>query len=259
MIFFATTSESEWNFGKLISNAEGTAINENSVVDRTFKTDDIFWKVEMRLVGNTLHWKHDYESDSKYKSIDISEPDTLEYVGFGLLRDSSRFYSIGYITELEGGAKLSQLNPTATTIPIKDPGTDGYLVNGSDVYALVTEMSLPWLVRIQGADSATFNALEHGYSSDLGGVYFGGKIVAGAKPDEFSFLPTNQLVFGKTSQTLYFKGKPLTGLNVKNVQFLRDSTVVTDGNVYYYLKGNCHFTDFELGTEAELETYKGVC
>jgi hypothetical protein len=209
------------------------------------------------LIDNELHWKSSGEKVDKV--IKIDDPASLRYVGYGLFQDSKKAYSIGYITQHHDGEKSVSLDGNQLLTALGTVSSSSYLINGTRVFALVSEMSLPWLELVERADAKTFEALNSNYAKDNNSVYYFADKLSNADPANFSIKTLGFFRFGVSGEKIYWKGHLLEGLNGSKLSAELGGSVLTDGSTYYYQTGGCHLVNFSKGTAEELLKYKPPC
>lgn len=203
---------------------------------------------EITLQGNYLIWNGGI--------VRVDDPGSLQHLGLGIFKDSRRFYSNGQVVGID------KLDHTKEIQIIRnETGAAEYLRNGDAVYALVSEMSLPVLVRVESADAATFTILKHGYAKDTEHVFYQEKSLPGANPLNFSSraVTGDYPVIGFSGVNAYWRAVLLSGIDPTSIQVEKGGTIIRDADSAWFSSGNCHFGSYREGSIEEIPTYIPPC
>ena len=207
------------------------------------------------LQGNYLIWRNGL--------LRIADPSTLEYIGLGIFRDSQELYSMGSISKhYETGFDVADLNPAESISLLYSPdGAAEYLLNGNKVYALVSEMSLPWLELVEGADAASFKLLTNGYAKDKNNIFFDDKKLEGASVADFTTKEVldDRLTLGFSEEKVYWRNLLLEGIEPSSLRTESGGTIIRDDDTVWFSSGNCHFGNYRKGSIEEIPNYTPPC
>lgn len=207
------------------------------------------------LQGNYLIWRNGL--------LRIADPSTLEYIGLGIFRDSQKLYSMGFISKhYETGFDVADLNPAENISFLNtSDGAAEYLLNGNRVYALVSEMSLPWLELVEGADAASFKLLTNGYAKDKNSIFFDDRKLEGANVVDFTTkeVVEDRLTLGFSGDKVYWRNLFLEGIDPSSLRAESGGTIIRDDDTVWFSSGNCHFGNYRKGSIEEIPNYTPPC
>jgi hypothetical protein len=210
---------------------------------------------EVVLQGNYLIWRNGL--------LRIADPSTLEYIGLGIFRDSQKLYSMGSISKhYETGFDVADLNPAESiSLLYSLDGAAEYLLNGNKVYALVSEMSLPWLELVEGADAASFKLLTNGYAKDKNSIFFDDKKLEGASVADFMTKEVldDRLTLGFSGDKVYWRNLLLEGIDPTSLRAESGGTIIRDDDTVWFSSGNCDFGNYRKGSIDEIPNYTPPC
>jgi hypothetical protein len=113
----------------------------------------------------------------------------------------------------------------------------GYYVRGETVYYLNSFPAKPF--EIEGADAASFHALDTLYARDKSNVYYLGHPIPGADPASFELL--NRPEFGKDKNYVYVRELPISD-DPSHFELL-DANLSKDSGAVYWSDGRVHSND----------------
>jgi len=122
----------------------------------------------------------------------------------------------------------------------------------------------------EGVDAVSFEVIDNDFAKDKNFVYYFGLhlgpdikpgIVEGADPNTFEpqkLFGMTHSNFGVDKDFVYFLTKKLPGLNPDTATRI-EKGILMDGDTYWFPSGNCHYSNYRLGTAEEVEEFIPPC